>query len=484
MLFNSFIFILAFLPICLIGYFGLNKTKKYRVAQLFLLVMSLIFYGFYNPWYVLIIVSSVLVNFGVYKLIGKWQGMPKAKAAMIVGVVFNILLLGYFKYTDFFIGNINTIFKTDIAFLKIALPLGISFFTFQQISFVVDAYKKEVPNYNFIEYACFVTYFPQLIAGPIVTHDELVPQFLDENKKRFNYDNFAQGLYIFAVGLGKKVLLADIFNYAVDYGYKIPDSINATESLLTILAYSLQLYFDFSGYTDMATGVAKMMNIDLPMNFDSPYRAVGVSDFWKRWHATLGRFLTKYVYIPLGGNRKGLARTCLNTMIVFLLSGLWHGAAWTFVVWGALHGLMMVIERLCNKLFVKIPKIIRIVYTFIFVTFAWVIFRADSFKQAITIIGNLFTKSYTAINDNYLEGFRTIELRKVFSIIPIEDKFKYITIVGYYAVALIIVFFTKNSRKQIENFKPNAIKWIWALFILLWSIYSMTGISAFLYFNF
>lgn len=484
MLFNSFIFIMAFLPVCLIGYFSLNRIRRYRTAQAFLLAMSLVFYGYYNPSYVLIIVLSVLVNYGLYKLIRKTAGTNKAKLIMIAGVSFNILLIGYFKYMDFFIGNINSVFKSDIAFLRIALPLGISFFTFQQISFVVDTYRGEVPDYKIIEYACFVTYFPQLIAGPIVTHDELVPQFLDESRKRFNFDNFSKGIYIFALGFGKKILLADIFGIAVEYGFSIPNSLNATESVLTIFAYSLQLYFDFSGYTDMATGVAKMMNIDLPMNFDSPYKSAGISEFWKRWHATLGRFLTRYIYIPLGGNRKGLLRTLLNTMIVFLISGIWHGAAWTFVVWGAMHGLMMVIERLCKKAFDKIPKVIRIIYTYLFVSVAWVIFRADSFSDAFTLIKNVFTKGYYAINDNYLESFRTIELRKVLSIVHLENRFHYITIVGYYVVAFAIVFFTKNSRNKMFSFKPNFVNWMWTLIIMLWGIYSMTGISAFLYFNF
>lgn len=482
MLFNSFIFIMLFLPLCLLGYFGLNNMKKTRLAQVFLLGMSLWFYGFFNPWYIILIVSSVLANYLAYSLINKYK--TKAKLILILALVFDLGVLGYFKYMDFFIGNINSIFKTDLPFLHIALPLGISFFTFQQISFIVDAYRGEIPQYGILEYACFVTYFPQLIAGPIVTHDELVPQLRDENKKKFNYDNFSRGFYIFVMGLGKKLLLADTFGKAVDYGFAVPGSINSLESLLVVLGYSLQLYFDFSGYNDMAIGVAKMMNLDLPFNFNSPYKSVGIGDLWKRWHITLGRFLTKYVYIPLGGSKKGLVRSCINTMIVFLISGLWHGAAWTYVAWGAINGLFIVLEKLTKKVFEKIPRVIRILYSYIVFVVSLPIFRANSFKDAFLILGNIFKKNYAPVSDNFLESFRTIELKKVFSVFHLETLCRPVTMICYFVVGYIIVFFMKNSKEKLETFKPKASNWLWTLLIFIWSIYSMTGISIFLYFNF
>ena len=334
MLFNSYIFILCFFPLCLLGYFFLNKLKCYKLSLLLLLGMSLWFYGYFNPSYLLIILGSILVNYMLCVLFR--LSMPKGikKLVLAVGISLNVLLLFYYKYYDFFVSNINALFASDFALKHLLLPLGISFFTFQQISFVIDSYRGEVNKYSMLEYACFVTYFPQLIAGPIVTHDELVPQLLDQEKKQFNWDNFSRGLYIFALGLSKKVLLADTFGNAVNWGWSNLLSLNSPSAILVVLSYTIQIYFDFSGYCDMAIGIGRMMNIDLPLNFNSPYKAITIRDFWKRWHMTLTRFLTKYIYIPLGG-RGTMLKTCRNTMIVYLVSGLWHGANWTFILWGA-----------------------------------------------------------------------------------------------------------------------------------------------------
>ncbi len=482
MLFNSYIFILLFLPLCILGYFGLNRIKKTGLAQVFLLGMSLWFYGFFNPWYVLIIIASVLINYLVYKFIQKYRS--KAKLFMVPGVVVNVGILGYFKYMDFFIENVNAVFKSNISLLGIALPLGISFFTFQQISFVVDAYKGEVPDYGFLDYACFVTFFPQLIAGPIVTHDELVPQFMDSSKKKIDWDNFGKGLFIFTLGLAKKVLLADTLGIAVEYGYTIPGSINSTEAIIVMLSYTLQIYFDFSGYCDMAIGIGKMLNIDLPVNFKSPYKAVTITEFWDRWHMTLTRFLTKYIYIPLGGNRKGKVRTCINVGLVFLISGLWHGADWTFVFWGAIHGLFMIIARITKKVYEKIPKIINWVITFLFVNVAWVFFRADSFAEAKLLFSSMFAGNFGRVNPNFLESFRRIEFKKILSMVNLEDRFPEITMWGMLVVALIIALLGKNSKNMMDKFKPSALNWILVVFLFVWSVFSLTGMSTFLYFNF
>lgn len=482
MLFNSYIFILLFLPLCILGYFGLNWIKKTEFAQAFLLGMSLWFYGFYNPWYVLIIIASVLLNYLVYRFIQKYRS--KAKLFMVLGVAVNVGILGYFKYMDFFIENVNAVFKSNISLLGIALPLGISFFTFQQISFVVDAYKGEVPDYGFLDYACFVTFFPQLIAGPIVTHDELVPQFMDSSKKKIDWDNFGKGLFIFTLGLAKKVLLADTLGIAVEYGYAIPGSINSTEAIIVMLSYTLQIYFDFSGYCDMALGIGKMLNIDLPVNFNSPYKAVTITEFWDRWHMTLTRFLTKYIYIPLGGNRKGKVRTCINVGLVFLISGLWHGADWTFVFWGAIHGLFMIIARITKKVYEKIPKIINWFITFLFVNVAWVFFRADSFDEAKLLFSSMFAGNFGRVNPNFLESFRRIEFKKILSMVNLEDRFPEITMWGMLAVALIIALLGKNSKNMMDKFKPSALNWILVVFLFVWSVFSLTGMSTFLYFNF
>ena len=407
MLFNSYIFVLTFLPIVLIGYFGLNHFHKYGAAKVFLILASLFFYGYFNWWYLLIIVSSVGFNylFSQLMLNDKTKNGVR-KVIFATALTLNIGSLFFFKYYDFFISNVNALFKTDWPLLHILLPLGISFFTFQQLSYVIDSYKrdKNIKQYNFLDYALFVTYFPQLIAGPIVTHDEMVPQFADISKKKFNYDNFAKGLYAFALGMGKKVIIADSFGLLVDAGFADVSKLGTVNALLVMLAYTFQIYFDFSGYCDMATGIGKMMNIDITMNFNSPYKAININDFWKRWHITLTRFFTRYVYIPLGGNRKGTVRTYVNIMIVFLVSGLWHGAEFSFVIWGGLHGLYQVIEDFCHKHLAKKEirgkkekDIVRSVpwnighgiLTFGMVSFAWSFFRANNTSDALYIASHM-----------------------------------------------------------------------------------------------
>lgn len=375
MLFNSYIFILVFLPLCLIGYFGLNHLKRYRLAQAFLLGMSLWFYGYFNPSYLAIILVSIVINYLFTYAMGKTSLPWLRKLEVTAAVLLNLGILFYFKYFDFFLMNLNRIFHTDFVLQNILLPLGISFFTFQQVSYVVDAYRGEVSQYNFLQYASFVAYFPQLIAGPIVTHDELIPQFMDLSKKHFQWENFSRGLFMFTLGLGKKVLIADVFGVAANWGFSNVQILDTTNTLFTSLAYTIQIYFDFSGYCDMAIGIGQMMNIDLPVNFDSPYKALTITEFWHRWHKTLTRFFTKYIYIPLGGNRKGNMRTYLHIMIVYLASGIWHGANYTFIIWGILHGLFSVITRRCKKFFEKMHPALSWLITFTFVNLTWVLFR-------------------------------------------------------------------------------------------------------------
>lgn len=491
MLFNSYIFVLAFLPIVLIGYFGLNHFRKYTAAKVFLILASLFFYGYFNWWYLLIIVSSVALNylFSQLMLNEKIKNCVR-KLIFVIALTLNIGSLFFFKYYDFFISNVNAIFKTDWSLLHILLPLGISFFTFQQLSYVIDSYKhdKNIKQYNFLDYALFVTYFPQLIAGPIVTHDEMVPQFADVSKKKFKYDNFAAGLYGFAFGLGKKVIIADTFGLLVDAGFADVSKLGTVNALLVMLAYTFQIYFDFSGYCDMATGIGKMMNIDITMNFNSPYKAININDFWKRWHITLTRFFTRYVYIPLGGNRKGIVRTYINIMIVFLVSGIWHGANWTFVVWGLLHGVAQVLTRILDKATgiyskhsSKIIKVVSWILTFAFVNLAWVIFRADSLTQAGEFFGQLasfngFSPSGDLFNTMYQGGF---ELMGQF--IP---KLKILLPVGLFGFALFASVFMKNTNERILAFKPTYTKVLLTSGMLFWCVMSFAGVSSFLYWNF
>ena len=483
MLFNSYIFVLLFFPLCLLGYFTLNHFQKYSLAQCYLLVMSLWFYGYFNPGYLLIILSSILINYGLYQWMMRCDKEKSRKRIMLIGVLFNVGILIYFKYMDFFLENVNALFHTNLELWGILLPLGISFFTFQQISFIVDAYRGEIPDYDFLSYACFVVYFPQLIAGPIVTHDELIPQFQDKEKKKFNPDHFAQGLYIFTFGMAKKVLLADTFSDIVVYGFTTLEQLGSISALLVMLSYTIQIYFDFSGYCDMAIGIGKMMNIDLPLNFDSPYKALTITEFWDRWHMTLTRFFTKYVYIPLGGNRKGKMRTYVNVLIVFLISGFWHGASWNFVFWGVCHGIFVVITRAFKSFFDRLHPVFNWFLTFSFVNVMWVFFRAETFSQAVTLIKAVFSWNFT-FDPLFIEMFRLPELKKVLSIFRIEDRYPPFLITGFFLVAFVLILGSSNAYQKMKRFKPTVLNMLLTLFLFTWCVFSFAGISEFLYFNF
>ena len=507
MLFNSYIFIFVFLPICILGYFLLNQTKRYKLGLVFLLGMSLWFYGYFNPSYLIIIVASIMVNYTFYRLMRRMQSLAiieattidseldtvslssvgrlkSSKPWMLLGVLVNLGIIFYFKYMDFFIENVNMLFKTDWPFMNIVLPLGISFFTFQQISFIVDTYRGQVPDYDFLTYACYVTFFPQLIAGPIVTHDEMIPQLLDKNKKSVNWDNMAKGFYMFAMGLGKKVLIADVFGVAVNWGYNQVADLKATNAILIMIAYYFQLYFDFSGYCDMATGLAKMLNIDLPVNFDSPYKTFNIASFWNHWHITLGRFFTKYVYIPLGGNRRGNIRTCFNLFIVFLLSGFWHGAQWTFVIWSVLNGIFVIITRMNKKTFDEMHPALGWMLTQVFFAVSLIFFRANTISDAIEFMKQILYVDFTTIDVNVLSAFQTPVLKYFLDETALTSSLPYIYVGIYYFLALFIVLGAKNSNEKMKSFKLSAKTMLWTAFLITASVFSLSGISTFLYFNF
>ncbi len=409
------------------------------------------------------------------------------KSVFAVSLILNIGSLFFFKYYDFFVSNINNMFKSDISLLNLMLPLGISFFTFQQLSYVIDSYKKDVPEYKFLDYALFVTYFPQLIAGPIVTHDEMVPQFADVEKKKFNADNFSKGIYAFALGLGKKVIIADAFGLVVDKAFNEMLGLGTLNALFAMLSYTIQIYFDFSGYCDMATGIGKMMNIDITMNFNSPYKAVNIVDFWKRWHMTLTRFFTRYIYIPLGGNRKGALRTYLNIFIVFLVSGIWHGANWTFILWGVLHGIANIITRFIDKKTIiyscnnKVINAVSWILTFAFINLTWVIFRADSVSDALEFYKQIFSFNIIPVDNNLLGLLRSDGLSLVCYFVPlVGDYIKKIAPMIFVVFALISSVFLKNTNERISVFKPTFLKSLVTAIILVWSIMSFAGVSSFL----
>lgn len=487
MLFNSYIFIFLFLPLTLVGYYGFHKLNQEKWASAYLIAMSLWFYGYNNIHYLYVLIVSILLNYCLVHVMRKNNQSLLRKIIFVIGLVLNLGILFYFKYYDFFIDNMNHLLKNDLPFLKLALPLGISFYTFQQLSYVIDSYKEECEEYSFLEYASYVSFFPQLIAGPIVYHDELIPQFRDVKNHRICYENMSKGIYAFALGLAKKVLIADILSPIVNLGYEHPYWLNTNSAILVMLAYSLQIYFDFSGYCDMAYGIGYMFNVKLPINFNSPYKATSIVDFWSRWHMTLTRFFTKYVYIPLGGNRKGILRRDVNVLIVFLLSGLWHGAAWTFVLWGLIHGLFNLLDKHIGKIYEKIPKNIRVVITFGVVTICWSLFRATSFGTAKMLWHQVFEQDFGGVYDPIIEYFNelistTFLYRLGFNVII--NKYQGFFVYGFIMLLLLAVFFMKNTQEKVEEFSYSNKKIVTITFLMMISIISLSQVSEFLYFNF
>jgi len=405
LLFNSTVFLFAFLPITLFGFFLIARLRGAVAAKAWLAAASILFYGWWNPIYLPLIIGSMVVNYGVGSYLQSanvrswvalripvWPRNTNAvkvrRAVLIAGIVFNLGLLGYFKYVDFFIGTVNTVADANLSLFHIVLPLGISFFTFQEIAYLVDSYQGKQTWHSFLDFSLFVSFFPQLIAGPIVHPSEILPQFERKRTYRFWLSPFIGGLTVFLLGLAKKVLLADTFGSYADPVFEAAAGgakLTFFEAWAGTLAYTLQLYFDFSGYSDMAIGLGRMFGIELPLNFNSPYKARSIIEFWRRWHMTLSRFLRDYIYVPLGGNRKGELRRYANLMGTMLLGGLWHGAAWTFVLWGGLHGAMLAVNHVWNRLRMPSLGLLGGALVMLGVIAGWVLFRATSFDAAAAV---------------------------------------------------------------------------------------------------
>lgn len=485
MLFNSYIFILCFLPITWIIYFSLNKLNKNGLAKTMLLIASLIFYGYFNPNYLFIILTSILCNYVLNKILRKTRNKKVKTIYLIIGLMINIGIIFFFKYYDFFISNINTVFKRNYGLMNLLLPLGISFFTFQQISYIVDVYKDKVPDYRFLDYALFVTFFPQLIAGPIVLHSEIIPQFENEKNKKVNSLNVLKGLYAFARGMVKKVILADTFGLVVAQVFDVLGAnTNTTNLIIGMLSYTIQIYFDFSGYCDMATGIALLFNIKLPINFNSPYKSYNIREFWDRWHITLTRFLTTYVYIPLGGNRKGKIRTYVNILIVFLVSGLWHGANYTFIIWGLLHGIASVITRISKEKLEKLNTVFQWLLNFAFINITWIFFRATSVTTALKMIKNIISCNFGPIDTKIITSFQLPELKQIIDLLGGRDLQGIIYMLVFFVFALVAILCMKNTNEKLEEYKPSWKKITTTVILFMWSLVSLSGVSTFLYFNF
>ena len=486
MLFNSYEFIFAFLPITFFLYFFLLQKRLLAGAKGLLVFASLFFYSWWNIAYLPIILSSLLFNYVIGNALNQNFKEIKInkKILLIFGITVNIALLGYFKYADFFIENINLIFNTSTSLMHLALPLAISFFTFQQIAYLVDSYRAETKEYDFLNYALFVTFFPQLIAGPIVHHGEMMPQFASKWNLVKKYKNIALGLFIFTIGFFKKVVIADSFAIWATTGFDTSRTLNLFEAWATSLSYTFQLYFDFSGYTDMAIGIALLFNIKLPINFNSPYKALSIQDFWRRWHITLSRFLRDYIYIPLGGNRLGTLRTYTNLMSTFILGGLWHGAGWTFIFWGFLHGGALVVHRLWQKFDIKLNSFLAWFITFNFINISWVFFRAKEWDDAIKVLSSMFN-----LNNIVLPTFLESKLNFLYQYNIHFGNFltniggKRETLLWILSTFIILLVF-KNSIEKLQLFKPNYQTALFSATAFTISVIYLNKVSEFLYFNF
>jgi D-alanyl-lipoteichoic acid acyltransferase DltB (MBOAT superfamily) len=470
-LFNSYEFILVFLPVSFLGFYWLARWGI-EPALVWLVIASLFFYGWWNPAYLLLIVASMVANFVIGRLLSRFRQTSKPfakRATLVTGIGINLGVLAYYKYAGFLAANINAAFGSHLAFGEIVLPLAISFFTFQQIAYLVDAYQGITKEYRFSHYALFVTFFPQLIAGPIVHHGEMLPQFMRAENLKPRVANLSIGVSIFAIGLFKKAVLADgVAQYAtpVFLSAAAGQEISFFEAWGGALAYTCQLYFDFSGYSDMAIGAARMFGIRLPLNFHSPYKATNITEFWRRWHMTLSRFLRDYLYIPLGGNRRGRARRYQNLMVTMLLGGLWHGAGWTFVAWGALHGAYLVINHAWHKVrkmsgrWLAGPSVVgrfaSWMLTFVAVVVGWVFFRASDFDAAMHMLAGMSGLNGISIPNAIYA--RLGPLADVLGNLGITSHlgqgrqfvFTYLWVIGLLTIALIM----PNTQQIMRRYRP------------------------------
>lgn len=479
---NSDIFIFFFFPLLLIVYFGCNKLHM-AAGKRALIIGSLIFYA-YADWHMLLfLLASVSCNYFFIYLMGRAKGQ---KAFLAVPVIVNVGLLLFFKYTGFAVMNLNLLLKTKYVFPKLLVPLGISFITFQQIAYLVTAYRGELEKPDLLDYLVYILYFPKLLMGPLVEPVDFIAQLNNPELKKVNGDHIAQGLKMFSFGLLKKVILADTFAGAFAWGCENIDVLTSMDCFLVMLAYTFEIYFDFSGYSDMAVGVSRMLNITLPMNFDSPYKAVSIRDFWKRWHISLTKFFTKYLYIPLGGSRKGKFFTYLNTMIVFTVSGIWHGAGWAFILWGGGHGILSVFDRVFECAENKIIKPVRWFITFLLVNILWLLFGLNSLRLWIQMIKNMFSFQNLTLSPG-LAGVFTIPEASFINYVMQNAHINIFGIFGLWMMIFVLVSFgicllMENNYRKMN--KLSVSNMILAAIALVWGILCLSTNAEFIYSGF
>lgn len=509
MLFNSYEFIFMFLPVVFILFYALRRFRQ--AAFLWLIGASLFFYSFWNTKLLPVILFSLLFNYGFVQLLRRKPSKP----VLAAGIIVNLGMLGYYKYFNFFIENVNALFSADIRVQQIVLPLAISFFTFQQVAYLVDTYRGETRGHTVTEYVLFVVFFPQLIAGPIVKHDEMFPQFKNPSLFKIQWSNIEKGLTIFFIGLFKKTVIADTLAIWVQEGFDRSAQLNMVEGWISALSYTFQLYFDFSGYCDMAIGIALLFNIRLPVNFNSPYRAANIIDFWRRWHITLSSFLRDYLYIALGGNRRGAARRYANLLMTMILGGIWHGAGWTFALWGVLHGVYLVINHAWHAFRRRagfppgephpVGAWLGRATTLLAVIVGWVLFRAESLDAARLILAGMIGLNGLTLPPELAGRLAHLPIDFLdieFARLPLFDGPPQ---AAWMAALFAIALFLPNSQQLVGYVPPNRdaarimrvnvaplrLRWTpthaWAGLVAASFIYSLTqmsGISEFLYFQF
>lgn len=519
MLFNSYAFLFLYFPVTFAAFFAIGRYSR-ALAALWLFAASLFFYGWWNPAYVGLLAGSILFNFGMGSAITRAHQAGRTaqqQLLLTIAVGADLALLAYYKYANFFLHNADQLLGLGWTMEAVVLPLGISFFTFTQIAFLVDAYRGEVKESNFLHYGLFVTYFPHLIAGPVLHHKEMMPQFALGKTYRPHWENLSVGLTVFVLGLFKKVVLADgvapfagpVFDAAAG-----GQTLTLLEAWSGALAYTLQLYFDFSGYSDMAIGLSRMFGIRLPLNFDSPYKAANIIDFWRRWHMTLSRFLRDYLYFALGGNRKGIARRYLNLMTTMLLGGLWHGAGWTFIIWGGLHGLYLCLNHawialrsrlLGDRAVGHTERFAGWLLTFFAVVVGWVFFRARDTGSALSILQAMAGGNGVVVPSSWPGAWYLYAgLHKLGLATQVATPVSQFDPAGHspywIAVLLAIAWFLPNTQQFMARFNPalEAVtslpkrpQWspgrCWAISISILAVAAMlqlTRVSEFLYFQF
>ncbi len=506
MLFNSYQFIFLYLPIVFFGFFWIARISN-RMAALWLVVASIFFYGYWNPKFVSLLLASIAFNYGAGYWVDQARLAGKSKPLLVGAIIANLLLLGVFKYANFFISMVN-IANTQIGLLDIVLPLGISFFTFTQIAFLVDTHRGVAREYNFIHYLLFVTWFPHLIAGPILHHKQMMPQFDLPETYRPNIESIAVGLTMFSLGIFKKVVLADQFSlYANPVFDAVADGGTPMlfEAWIGALAYTLELYFDFSGYSDMAIGLSRLFNIKLPLNFNSPYKAASIIDFWRRWHMTLSTFLRDYLYITLGGNRKGSLRRYINLIATMLIGGLWHGAGWNFVLWGGLHGIYLVINLGWQKLASgfnstggRLSHMISVLLTFTCVVVSWVPFRSANFEVTKAMLSGMVGLSGVSIPQSFI-FLKNIHSTFVLDGIAPLTGLWFKDVMLWLISGFLIIWVLPNTQQWMVNFSPawngvtslsrlawnpSRLKAVMVGTLLGFSILCLNRVSEFLYFQF